>query len=130
MRSGRGGALHVSWILSEIFCIIWSNIVHVVSHCSLVSWFCLKMFVSSFSCGAFSSKNSVLKFSIFVCGMGFRILGGLSVVGGRLLASSVFGGMCSVTGEWSELRLWALFVVDVYKVLWGVLMQYPSIRLV
>ena len=122
MRSGRGGALHVSWILSEMFCIIWSNIVHVVSHCSLVSWFWLKVIVSSFSCGAFSSKNSVLNFSIFVCGMGFRILRGLSVVGGNILASSVFGGMCSVIGEWSELRLWELFVVDVYKVLWCVLM--------
>ena len=121
MRSGRGGALHVSWILSEIFCVRWSNIVHVVSHCSLVSWFCFKVLVSSFSCGAFSSKNSVLNFSIFVLGMGFRILGGLSVVAGRHRASSVFGGMCSVTGEWSELRLWALFVVDVYKVLLGVL---------
>ena len=122
MRSGRGGALHVSWILSEIFCIKWSNIVHVVSHCSLVNWFCFKLFVSSFNCGAFCSKNFVFNFSISLCGMGFRILGGLSVVGVRPLASSVFGGMCSVTGEWSELRLWALFVVDVYKVLLGVLM--------
>jgi hypothetical protein len=122
VRSGRGGALHVSCILSEIFCIRWSNIVHVVSHCSLDSWFCFNVFVSSFNCGAFSSKNSVLNFSIFVRGMGFRILGGLSVVGGSHRASSVFGGMCSVTGEWSELRLWALFVVDVYRVLLGVLM--------
>ena len=122
MRSGRGGALHVSWILSEFFCISWSNFMHVVSHWSLVSWFCIKVFVSSFSCGAFSSKNSVLSFSIFICGIGFRILGGLSVVGGRHRVSSVFGGMCSVIGEWSELKLWALFVVDVYKVLLGDLM--------
>ena len=122
MRSGRGGALHVSWILSESFWIRWSNFVHVVCHCSVVSWFCIRMFVSSFNCGAFSSKYSVLNFSIFVCGMGFKILGGFSVVGGRQRASSVFGGMCSVTGEWSELRLWSLFVVDVYELLFGVLM--------
>ena len=122
VRSGRGGALHVFWIFSEMFCIRWSNIVHVVNHCSLVSWFCFRMFVSSFCCVAFSSKNYVLNFSMFVWGMGFRSLGGLSVVGGRHRASSVFGGMCSVTGEWSELRLWALFVVDVYTVLLGVLM--------
>ena len=122
MRSGRGGALHVSWILSEIFCMIWSNFVHVVCHCSFVSWSCMRMFVSSFSCGAFSSKNSVLNFSMFICGMGFRILGGLSVVGGGQRASSVFGGMCSVTGEVSELRLWSLFIVDVYRLLLGVLM--------
>ena len=37
-------------------------------------------------------------------------------------ASSVFGGMFSVTGEWSELRLWSLSVVEVYRVLLGVLM--------
>ena len=122
VRSGRGGALHVSWILSDIFCIKWSNFVHVVCHCSFVSWSCVRVFVSSFNCSAFSSKNSVLNFSIFACGMGFKVLGGLSVVGGRHRASSVFGGMCSVTGEWSELRLWALFVVDVYRVLLGVLM--------
>ena len=54
--------------------------------------------------------------------MGFKILGGLTVVGGRQRASGVFGGMCSVTGEWSELRLWSLFVVDVYRLLLGVLM--------
>ena len=99
MRSGRGGALHVSWILSEIFCIKWSNIIHVVCHCSLVSWFFIKILVSSFSSGAFSSKNSVLNLSIFICGMGFKILGGFSVVGGISRAISVFGGICSVIGE-------------------------------
>ena len=78
------------------------------------------MVISSFSCSAFSSKNFVLKFSIFASGMGFNILGGLSVIVGRQRAISVLFGICSVTGEWSELRLWALFVVDVYKALLGV----------
>ena len=105
VSSGRGVALHVSWILSDIFCIKWSDFIHVVCHCSLVSWFCVRMFVSSFNCNAFSSKNSVLNFSIFSCGIGFKVLGGLSVVSGRHRASNVFDGMCSVTGEWSELRL-------------------------
>jgi hypothetical protein len=63
------------------------------------------MLVSSFICSAFSSKNSVLKVSIFSCGMGFNILGGLSIVGVGLRANSVFGGMCRITGEWSEFRL-------------------------
>ena len=78
------------------------------------------MFVSSFIWSAFSSKNFVLKFSIFACGIGFNILRGLSVIAGIHRAISVFFGICSVTGEWSELRLWSLFVVDVYKVLLGV----------
>ena len=63
-----------------------------------------------------------MNFSIFVCGMGFKILGGLSVVGGGRRANSVFGRICSVTGEWSELRLWSRFVVDVYRSLLFVLM--------
>ena len=37
--------------------------------------------------------------------MGFSILGGLIVVGVGFRAISVFGGMCKVTGEWSEFRL-------------------------
>ena len=37
-------------------------------------------------------------------------------------ASRVFGGMCRVTGEWSEFKLWSLFMLDVYVVLSGVFM--------
>ena len=77
--------------------------------------------MSSFICSAFSSKYSILNFSMFSCGMGFRILVVLFVIG-MGLASKVFGGMYNVTGEWSELRLWSLSVVDMYKVLSGVLM--------
>ena len=79
------------------------------------------MFVSSFIWSAFSSKNFVLKFSMLACGMGLSILGGLSVIGDITRASSVFGGICSITGEWSELRLWSLFIVDVYRALLCVL---------
>ena len=71
------------------------------------------MLVSSLICSAFSSKNVVLNVSMFSCGMGFSILGGLSIVGGVQRVNSVFGGMCSVIGEWSEFRLWSLFMVDV-----------------
>ena len=117
VRSGRGGALHVSWILSEIFSISLSSDVQEDCH-----WSFFSVFVSSFICSAFSSKNSVLNISMFVWGIGFSILGGLFVVGGIQRAISVFDGMCSVTGEWSELRLWMLFMVDVYRVLLGVLM--------
>ena len=77
--------------------------------------------MSSFICGAFSSKYSILSFSIFSYGMGFSILVVLFLIG-MGLASKVFVGMYNVTGEWSELRLWSLSVVDVYKVLSGVLM--------
>ena len=46
----------------------------------------------------FSSKISILSFSIFSCGMGFSILLVFIRVGmGR--ANNVFGGMCRVTGE-------------------------------
>ena len=122
VRSGRGGALHVSWILSEIFSISLSSDVQEECHWSFVIWSFFSVFVSSFICSAFSSKNSVLNISMFVWGIGFSILGGLFVVGGIQRAISVFDGMCSVTREWYELRFWMLFMVDVYRVLLGVLM--------
>ena len=54
---------------------------------------------------------------MFSSGMGFRIL----VVGCGVVvvwrANRVFTSMSRETGEWSELRLWSLFVVDVYRVL-------------
>jgi hypothetical protein len=117
-----GGALHVFWILSEITYISWSSSVQAVCHWLSVSWLFLNMLLSSFIFSAFSSKNYVLKVLIFLCGMGFNILGGLSIVGVILRASSVLGGMCRVTGEWSEFKLWSLFVVDVYSALLGVFM--------
>ena len=95
---------------------------HNECHWAFVGWLLPTMFVSSVSWSAFSTKNSVLKFSIFSCGIGFNILGGLSVIAGIHMASNVLVGICSVTGEWSELRLWSLFVVDVYRALLGVLM--------
>ncbi len=42
---------------------------------------------------------------MFYCGMGFRILGGLFISGCVGRASNVLGGICSVTGEWSEFKL-------------------------
>lgn len=41
--------------------------------------------------------------------------------GGR--AISVLGGIWRVTGEWLELRVWLLSVVEVYRALLGVLMK-------
>ena len=99
VRFGMGNALHVSWIFSEIFCISRSNFVQVSFHCSSVIWLFASVFVSSLIWSEFSSKNSVLNFSIFSCGMGFRILVGLSVIVGMYRAISVFCGMCSDTGE-------------------------------
>ena len=54
-------------------------------------------------------------------GMGLKILIVSFVVGGVWRAIRIFGGMCRVTGEWSQLRLWSLSVVDVYKSVLGVL---------
>ena len=87
-----------------------------------VKWSFDNILVSSFIWSAFSSKYSVLNFLIFVWGIGFRIRGGLIVVGGGLRAIRVFGGMCNVTGEWSEFRLWSLFMDDVYREWLGVFM--------
>ena len=59
---------------------------------------------------------------MFASGMAFRsvIVCCFGIGVGR--ATSMFGGMCRVTGEWSKLRLWSLSVVDVYRLLFGVLM--------
>lgn len=54
---------------------------------------------------------------MFSCGMGFRVLVVLFGVGVVWRASKVFGGICTVIGEWSEFRMWSLFVVDVYRVM-------------
>ena len=121
MRVGRGGALQVSWVMSEILCIKWSRSMQAICHWSFVSWSVFSVFVSSFMWSAFSSKYFVLNFSMLAWGMGLSIRGGLSVIVGISRASNVFGGICSVTGEWSELRLWAVSVVDVYSALLGVL---------
>ena len=51
---------------------------------------------------------------MFSCGRGFKILVVLFVVGGVWRANRVFVGMCRITGEWSEFRLWSLFVMDEY----------------
>ena len=56
---------------------------------------------------------------MFSWGIGFQILFVLFVVSGVCRASRMFAGMCRVTGEWSEFRLWSLFVLDVYRVLFG-----------
>ena len=93
-----------------------------VCHCSFIIWLLFNVFVSSFIWNAFSSKKFVLNISIFACGMEFSSLGGFSVVGGIQRASSVFGSIYSVTGEWYEFRLWSLFVVDEYRALLVVLM--------
>ena len=49
VRSGRGGALHVSWILSESFCTRSSSFMHDDCHWSCVIWSFLSILVSSFN---------------------------------------------------------------------------------
>ena len=46
----------------------------------------------------FASKNSILNFSKFSGGIGFRILIGVIFVGVGSLAISRLWGMCNVTG--------------------------------
>ena len=52
---GRGGALQVSCILFEIFCISCSSIVHDVCHLLVFDRSFNNVFVSSFICSLFSS---------------------------------------------------------------------------
>ena len=93
----------------------WSKFEHDVCHWSRVICSFIRVVVSSLILSVFSSKNFVLNFSILCGGIGFRILGGILFCGGVGRAINIFGGICSVTGEWSEFRLWSLFVVDVYR---------------
>ena len=102
---GGGGALQVYWIFADIFFIRLSSVIHNVCHWLSVSWSFISVLVILFIWSAFSSKNFVLKISMFACGMGFSILGVLFVVGGMQRAIKMLGGMCRVTGEWSKFRL-------------------------
>ena len=54
--------------------------------------------VRTFICVEFSSKNIMLKFSMFFVGIGFSILVGDVFVEGGGLAIRVFWGICSITG--------------------------------
>ena len=49
--------------------------------------------------------------------------------GGGVLAISVFWGICSWIGRWSELSSMLIFVVELYWLLLRVLIKKPSIRL-
>ena len=75
------------------------------------------------------SENFVRKSSRFSFGMGLGILGGSSEVVFGTFAMSVFGGICKCMGRWSEFKLIFWLVFDVYRLLLGVLMKKPSIRL-
>ena len=70
---------------------------------------------------AFSSKHIVLNFSKFSWGIGFIILVVQVVGSGGCLANNLFGGMCKIIGRWSEFRLGSKSVVDVYILVFWVL---------
>ena len=72
---------------------------HAVGHWLSVCCSFMRIVVSPFMWREFSSKNSVLSFSIFSCGMGFRSLGSLFIFGCMGQASSVLSGICSETGK-------------------------------
>ena len=93
-----------------------------VCHWVLARWLFNRSVLRLLIWSAFSSKNFVLNFSMFASGMGLSSLAVCCFGIGVGLASSTLGGMCRVTGEWYELRLWSLSVVDVYRLLFGVLM--------
>ena len=90
---------------SRIFFSSCSIFVHNVRHWLLVNCSFVSILVSSFIWSAFSSKNFVLNFLMFSCGIGFRIFFCLFVVGGGWWASRAFGGC----------------MMDVYKALLGIL---------
>ena len=70
-----------------------------ICHWSVVNCSFFSIVVSSFIWREFSSKNSILSFSMLFCGMGFSILGGLCTLICVGRARSVLGGIFSMTGE-------------------------------
>ena len=74
-------------------------------------------------------KNFVRNSSSFSFGIGLSILGGGSEVVVGILAMSVFGGIRRCMGRWSEFKLIISLVIEVYRLLLGVLMKKPLIKL-
>ena len=60
VRGGKGGALQVSWVFSDICCIKWSNFVQDACHRLSVKCSFINIVVSSFIWREFSSKNNIL----------------------------------------------------------------------
>ena len=74
VRFGRGSAVQVFSIVSEILCVMSSNFVHVSNHWSgLRCWLVSRRVVSALICVEFSSKNDILNFSRFSSGIGLSI---------------------------------------------------------
>ena len=96
---GSGGALHVFSMVSEIFSTILSKDAQASCHKAGVRWSLFSnRLVNSFICIEFFSKNSILNFSKFSGGIGFKILIVGVVIGAGDLAINRFCGMCKVTG--------------------------------
>lgn len=72
--------------------------------------------VNSLSWVAFSSKNSVLNFSRFSCGMGCMIMVIWGGEGCATRAIRVFSGIFRIIGKWSEFKFWSWSVIDDYVV--------------
>jgi hypothetical protein len=83
-------------------------------------------FVSVFVQCVLSSENFILNFSIFAEEIGFRIFNFVSVRNVGVLDIRVLKGIFSVTGWWSELSCWFMFVLAWYcvGVLCGFVMVY------
>ena len=95
VRLGSGSALQVFSIVSEILLTMWSNIEQASAHWSRFKCSCCSSsVVRALICAEFSSKNSILNFSMFSGGIGFSILVGAIFVGGGGLAISVLCGIC------------------------------------
>ena len=65
LRCDKGSALHISCMVFEIKCIIWSNVVHAMCHCSGLRYsFSFSMFFNSLMIAEFCKKNFRLNISL------------------------------------------------------------------
>ena len=100
VRLGRGYALYVKLMVSEIRSVMWSKVLHTFCHCSKLRCllFCSVCVRSSMIIECFEKKVR-LNLSRFSCGMGLssRVLELVCLVIGR--DNMVFGGRFRVIGK-------------------------------
>lgn len=103
--------------------VLWYKEKDIACHYSSVSWLLdCKNVVMLSSYIEFSSKNFVLKFSIFSIGIGFNIQRDLFCIGSGDLASKWLCKRYRHIGKWSVLKSRLIFVAELYSLLLGVLM--------
>jgi hypothetical protein len=108
---GIGGALHVISMVEEMFVTIHPCLFVLVFIGGFSFSLVLSRLVSVFILFVLFSKNFILNISMFSGRIGFTILIFVSVGGICILDIKVLGGMFSITGWWSKLSCWFVFVL-------------------